>query len=60
MKLDDIDRWFAFVFLALAFVAGMVFLWEGIAHSFGETVADFSAATGLLGMSIAIGLEIRK
>lgn len=60
MRLDDIDRGFAFVFLALAYVGGMVFLWEGLAHAFGEVVVDFSAAAGLLIMSITIGLEIRR
>lgn len=60
MKLDDIDRWFAFVFIALTFVAGMVALAQGLSRAFGDTVADFAMATGMLAMSIAIALEVRK
>lgn len=60
MKLDDIDRGFAFVFLALTFVAGMVALAQGLAHAFGETVADFGLAAGMLSASIAIALEVRE
>lgn len=60
MKLDDIDRGFAFVFLALTFVAGMVALAQGLAHAFGETMADFVTAFLLLCMSASIALEIRR
>lgn len=60
MKLDDDYRWFALVAVAATFVAGMVALAQGLANSFGETMADFVTAFLLLCMSASIALEIRK
>lgn len=60
MKLDDIDRGFAFVAISATFVAGMVALVQGLTHTFGEALADFVAAALLLSMSAAIALEVRK
>lgn len=60
MKLDDIDRGFAFVAISVTFVAGMVALACGLAHAFNDTVADFAMATGMLSASIVIALEVRR
>ena len=60
MKLDDIDRGFAFVFIALTFVAGMIALAQGLARAFGDVVANFAMAAGMLVASVAIALEVRK
>lgn len=60
MKLDDDYRWFALVAVAATFVAGMLALAQGLAHTFGEAVADFGLAAGMLAASVAIALEVRK
>ena len=60
MRIDDIDRGFAFVAIAATFVAGMVALSQGLAHEFGETMADFVTAFLWLCMSASIALEIRR
>lgn len=40
MMFDDMDRAFAFVFIAITYVAGMVALAQGLAFAFGDAVAD--------------------
>lgn len=60
MMFDDIDRAFAFVFIAITYVAGMVALAQGLAVAFGDAVSDFAMAAGMLAASVAIALEVRK
>ena len=60
MKLDDDYGWLAIVAVVVTFVVGIAALAQGLSRAFGGVVADFAMAAGMLAMSVAIALEVRK